>query len=173
MARWQLTEAHYINAKYGDEAVEWEYKEIDRLTGRERRKRFLVPLYCEEGWVVCHEGSQRRDDNGNIGPVVFEGAPTPGMMPIDDEAREISAKYEAQWKHPIESLPGQGFSASLLDNLNKQLDALARSAPAPVTVASSGPSREEFEKLQEQMTQLMAQNAELQAEKASGRRRVA
>ena len=173
MARWRLVEDHYINAQLGDEKIEWEYKEIDRTTGRERRKRFPVPLYCDTGMIISYAGSERGDDNGTFGPIIFEGPPTPGMEPIDDEAREITRKYEPQWKHPIESLPGQGFSASLLDNLNKQLDALARN-PAVAAVAQAGVSKDEFEQLKEQMAQLMAQNAELQAEKAAGgRKRVA
>jgi hypothetical protein len=171
MARWRLTEDHYINASYGEEAIEWEYKEIDRITGRERRKRFPVPLFCNVDQIICRPGSERRDDNGRVGPIVFEGPPTPGMEPLDDEAREICAQYSAAWKHPIDSLPGQGLSASLLSNLERQLDALARNPATPVV--ASGVSKEEFEQLKEQMAQLMAQNAELQAEKVSGRRKVA
>ena len=35
MARWKLTEAHYLFGYPPDlEEVEWEYKEVDRLTGR-------------------------------------------------------------------------------------------------------------------------------------------
>jgi hypothetical protein len=142
------------------EAVEWEYKETDRVNGRERRKRFIVPFYFETDTIVCYEGKGQPNDS------IFEGAPTPAMEPLDDEAKQISAQHSAGWQHPIESLPGQGFSASLLSGLEKQLAELTSRMPTPVTVVESGVSREEFENLQAQFAQLMAQNAELQAAKS-------
>jgi hypothetical protein len=160
MARWKLEEAHYLFGHPPDlEEVEWEYKETDRVNGRERRKRFKVPFYFEAETIVCYEGKGQRDD------CVFEGTPTPAMQPLDDEAKEISAKYSGQWIHPIESLSGQGFSASLLSGLERQLAELTSKMPAPTTVVESGVSREEFENLQAQFAALMAQNAELQAAK--------
>lgn len=160
MARWKLTEPHYMHGRPPDlEAVEWEYKETDRLNGRERRKRFVVPYYFETDTIVCYEGKGQRDDS------IFEGPPTPAMEPLDDEAKAISAKHSAGWQHPIESLPGQGFTASLLSGLEKQLAELTSRMPVPTTVVESGVSREEFEELQVQFAALMAQNAELQAAK--------
>lgn len=161
MARWKLEEAHYLFGRPPDlEAVEWEYKETDRVNGRERRKRFVVPYYFEAETIVCLEGKGQRDD------CIFEGPPTPAMQPLDDEAKQISAKHSAGWQHPIESLPGQGFSASLLSGLEKQLAELTSRMPAPAIVSESGVSREEFEELQAQFAALMAQNAELQAAKS-------
>jgi hypothetical protein len=163
-----LTEPHYLFGYPPDlEAVEWEYKETDRINGRERRKRFKVPFYFETDTIVCYEGKGQPNDS------IFEGTPTPAMEPLDEEAKAISAKHSHAWQHPIESLPGQGFSASLLTNLEKQLAELTSKMPAPaVTVTESGVSREEFAQLQAQLAELMAQNAELQAPKkpAVGRR---
>lgn len=165
MARWKLTEPHYLFGyppDLSDEGTEWEYKETDRITGRERRKRFKVPFYFESETIVCLEGRGLPTD------FVFEGDPTPGMQPLDDGAKAISAEHAHKWVHPIETLPGQGFSASLLTSLERQLTELASKAPAPIQVAESGVSREEFTKLQEQLAALMAKNAELEASK--GRR---
>lgn len=156
MARWELTEPHYLNGCPPDlEAVEWEYKETDRTTGRERRKRFEVPFYAESGTTVCYEGKGQPSDT------VFRGDPTPSMTPLDDEARAISKEWEPRWQHPIESLPGQGFSASLLSNLERQLNELAAKSPTPI--AQSGVSKEEFDALKEQLAALMAEKAEREA----------
>lgn len=161
MARWKLTEAHYLFGYPPDlEEVEWEYKETDRVTGRERRKRFKIPFYFDAETTVCYVGQ------GLPGDSIFEGSPTPAMVPLDDEAKRINALHSKDWIHPIESLPGQGFADALLSNLEKQLAALSNRMPLPVPVTESGVSRVEFEALQVQLAELMAQNAELQAAKA-------
>ena len=172
MARWLLREDHYIHARMGEDLIEWEYTETDRVTGRERRKRFPVPLYCPSGWIICNPGSEQSNDNGAHGPVIFEGKPTPGMEPIDDEARAITKAEEHKWVHPIDSLPGQGFTASLLGSLEAQLAKIA-AQPGSAPVAASGVLKEEFEQLKNQMAELMAKNAELEASKGGSRRKVA
>jgi hypothetical protein len=156
MARWKLGEAHYIHAKMFGEETEWEYKETDRINGRERRKRFVVPLYCEAGSIVCREGDEKDEKD-----IIFEGPPTPAMEPLDDEAKAITAQYAPQWVHPIDSLPGQFSSADLLAALQKQVAAASSVTPPPPVVVE-GVSKEEFELLKEQMAQLMARNAELE-----------
>lgn len=164
MARWKLTEPHYIYACPPDlEAVEWEYKETDRVTGRERRKRFIVPMYCEVDVVVS------RGDTAQPGDYVYEGPPTPSMEPLDAEARGITDEHKAGWKHPIEDLPGQGFSASLLGALEAQVQEAIRNPKAPA-IAVGGVSKEDFEELKNQLAALMAKNAELEA--APARRKV-
>lgn len=153
MARWKLTEAHYINACPPDlEAVEWEYKETDRVNGRERRKRFEVPFYCDVETIVCYAGKGLPTDT------VFRGPPTPAMTPLDEEAKAISAEHSKNWVHPIESLPGQGFNDGLLATLQKQLAELTVRTPVPV--AQAGVSVEEFNALKEQLALLTAQLAE-------------
>jgi hypothetical protein len=100
MARWRLTEPHYLNV----EGVKWEYMEVDRTTGRQIRKQYDVPSYYHheaEGdwndkvnnWVVVSDGhnAQPRD-------IIFRGEPTPGMYPLDDEARAITDKHKHKWK---------------------------------------------------------------------------
>lgn len=154
MARWRLTEPHYINGHYpGMDVTEWEYKEIDRENGREIRKRFKVPAYFDRDQIVCHEGKGQRTD------CVFEGDPTPSMEPLDDEAREITEACRPTWgEHAIESLPGQGFTETLLQHFQRKLDEVAaKGAP----VVASGVSKEEFDTMKAQLAELMAQNAEL------------
>jgi hypothetical protein len=163
MARWRLTENHYIHALPPDlDAVEWEYREVDRTTGRERRRRYPVPMYCETETVVSRKHSLQRGD------FLYEGDPGPAMDPLDEEAKKISESLAHKWVKPPDFVVGQSFSDSLLDMLQKQFSAAAsgmtQQIPQPVAVA--GVSREEFSALQKQLEALMVQNSELQ-EKAS------
>lgn len=107
MARWRLTEAHYLQVK----DCFWEQVETDRETGRQRRKQYPVPLHLDPknpadcnyrpntgnvlmggnseevgSIVVCWEGKGERRD------LVFIGDPTSGMEPLDDEAKEVSER---------------------------------------------------------------------------------
>jgi hypothetical protein len=150
------------------EAVEWEYKETDRVSGRERRKRYGVQMYCEPETIVS------RGESAQAGDFVYEGPPTPSMEPLDAEARAITNEHKASWNHPIESLPGQGFSASLLGALEAQVQEAIRNPKAP-PLGVGGVSKEEFELLKEQLAELMAKNAELVSTKKaeiSARRKV-
>lgn len=159
MARWKLNENHYLFGHPPDlEETEWEYKETDRVNGRERRKRFKVPFYFEAHTIVCYEGRGLPTDS------VFEGNPTPAMDPLDDEAKAISDKLRPFWIHPIDSLEGQGFTASIPGNLEKQMDELSKRLPTvPIAAANDGASRAEFEELKAQLAALMAENAEIKA----------
>ena len=144
MARWKLMTSHYLNVT--DE--EWEYKETDRSTGREKRMRIPVPRLLDINdpscWtqsenrngkpgvvqievsgdiIVCHEG------RGNPGDIVFIGDPTPDMMPLDDEAKDISESFAARWSYRPESAEGS-FSQSLINEIEVKL-----SEPQKVEVA--------------------------------------
>lgn len=97
--RWQLTEPHYLNVP----GTKWEQTIIDRNTGRPSRKSFTVPMHLHpesdvdwnrmDGYIgfitVCHEGGGHPDGKD----IVFIGDPTPGMLPLDDEARELSGRF--------------------------------------------------------------------------------
>lgn len=170
MARWELKEKHTLNVK----GVQWEQIETIQETGEQVRHRFDVPLYLDpdDGGIIKRWGNGGIlivSDGNNAHPrdIIFTGPPTPGMDPIDDEARRISDSLRDSWIHPIESLQGQGFGESLLASLSKQLaEAMANQRQvAPVT----GVDPADFAKLQEQVAALMARNAEL--ESASDRRR--
>lgn len=128
MARWKLMTAHYLNVP----AEEWEYTENDRTTGRPKRLKFNVPRLLDpndpSAWtnrwgnkdneageiIVCHEGAGEERD------VVFLGDPTPDMVPIDDEAKEISAAFEFRWNSRPEDDAGQ-YSQSLIDRFQVQM----------------------------------------------------
>jgi len=155
MARWKLNEAHYLKGRLAgeDTPCEWEYKEADRITGREKRKRFVVPDYRDVDTFVCTEGSEKDGD------FIMEGPPTPAMEPLDAEAREISAKHKSSWVHPIESLP-----ATFTPETMAMMSQFAKMAtPA---VASDGPTKAEFDELKAQLALLIKQNTELVEAKA-------
>lgn len=138
MARWKLMVAHYLNV----EGEEWEYTENDRKTGRPKRYKFPVPRHLdprdpscwtnawgpkdnEEGEIlVCYKGK------GEASDIVFIGDPTPDMLPVDDEAREISASFEHKWKAKPEAMAGD-YSQSLIDKFQTEMDEL-RSKPAEI-----------------------------------------
>lgn len=138
MARWQLTEPHYLNTK----DTKWEFETKNRTTGRSERKQFNVPTHLdpniESDWnyqdrignniidgkiLVCYEGKGEPKD------IVFEGPPTPGMLPIDDEAKEISSKFD--WiptKGLDENSQFNSFAQQTLIKLTEELKSTA-SAP--------------------------------------------
>ena len=132
MARWKLMTSHYLNV----DGEEWEYMELDRSTGRQRRTKFKVPRLLdvndptcwthkfgaqgnEEGEIiVCHSGKGEPKD------IVFYGDPSPDMFPLDDEAKELSAKFADKWKFNVENAAGD-FSQSLIEKFQNQQAAIA------------------------------------------------
>ena len=52
------------------------------------------------------------------------------MLPVDDEAREISATFENRWKAKPENMAGD-YSQSLIDKFQADMDEL-RSKPAEI-----------------------------------------
>jgi len=114
MARWQLTEAHYLPV----EDCFWEQAETDRETGRRKIRKHPVPMFLDPKDPSCwtHKSGIDITLGGNaiadgaivvcqgekvdVKDLVFIGLPTPGMHPLDDEAREITAKAktELKWK---------------------------------------------------------------------------
>ena len=130
--------SHYLNVP--DE--EWEYTETDRKTGRPRKRKFAVPRLLdindpscwtnkwgsqgnEEGEVVvCYEGKGDERDQ------IFTGDPTPEMMPVDDEARAISAKFEKIWQYKPETAVAS-HSQSLIDQFQIEM-AEARAKPQEI-----------------------------------------
>jgi len=129
MARWKLLNAHYINVTGNT----WEYKETDRSNGRQIRREFEVPQHLSpfdpSDWnyrdgqddgdvIVSHKFDDRYPKD-----YVFRGEPTPDMLPLDDEAKEISASYAGKWKHPIENLT-VSYSQSLIDGFHDEMKVL-------------------------------------------------
>lgn len=127
MARWKLATAHYLNVP----GEEWEYTENDRKTGRPKRFKFPVPRHLDINDPTCWTNRWGNKDNedgeiivcwegkGDSSDIVFLGDPTPDMIPVDDEAREISAMFEARWKHKPES--SGDYSQSLIDRFQIEM----------------------------------------------------
>ena len=147
MARWKLLNPHYLMVEGDQGETQWEYKELDRNTGRQIRKTFIVPRYLDPGdpsdWthkqnndegdiIVAWKGSEQPRD------LILKGDPTPDMLGLDDEAKAISANLaKTVWKHPIDALPGT-YSQSMLDDLQRQV------AEAQSHQSVSIPGMEEF-----------------------------
>ena len=167
MARWLLLQPHYL--KVAD--TFWEQTETDRVSGRQKKKKYPVPLHLDphcaadwnnkpgsssanisrggnsfdEGYItVCHEGKGEPHD------YVFSGDPTPDMEAIDDEAKAISATF--QWNDPTRFfVPGEGemtFAERMI--LTMQEEAKAQASPANDLVV-----------MQKQMNETMAMMAQV------------
>lgn len=176
MARWRLTQPHYLNTV---PPTKYRYEETDRDTGERNVQEYEVPrLLQNENPRDCRsaEGCVVSDGKGALrGDWVYHGPPTPDMEPLDDEAEAISKAESPKWKQPMgeEAFPSQGnFQGALLEGLEKQLTAAFAQAGARIQPTSvGGVDKESFDKLQEQVAILMAQNAELQASKTETARR--
>ena len=167
MARWRLNDKHYIYV----EGTECEYVETDQETGKRARKIYEVPRFLDPkdpkdhnypGEIVVSHLPNGRD-------YIFHGDPTPDMEPLDEEAKAISDKLRPRWREPFSELDmyfmsEQNYSQSMLRMNERLLDNAARQAPQSL----GGVTREDFEKLQEQVAALLEQNAKLQ-EKAARR----
>jgi hypothetical protein len=176
MARWKLTDAHYLNVPN----IEWEYKESDRETGRQARKIYHVPLYLNpknrEDWNYPQDEAiivTNKEDRAHPRDIFFEGPPTPDMEPLDDEAEKISKGYHdrGEWKHPIEAM-NMTYSQSMLSEFEmkiaQHLAGVAQQQPPNVSTKGVDPA--EFAKMQEQLAELMEQNMKLKEQAV--RRRV-
>lgn len=142
MARWKLMTAHYLNLV---EPTEWEHSESAR-NGKSIRKKFIVPRLLDprdpDAWnstwgsgadkdgeiIVCRPNKGERND------YAFESDPTPDMVPLDDEAREISAKFEPKWAYKPENAD-TSYSQSMIDRFES---AMAEKAAAPTEVTIAG-----------------------------------
>jgi len=108
MARWRLSTSHYLSV----ENNEWEYNETDRATGKQLRTRIKVPLQLDINdpncWNVTFRNPRgeivagevivaHRTDASHADDIIFAGDPTPDMIPLDDEAKAVSAKFAKRW----------------------------------------------------------------------------
>jgi hypothetical protein len=170
MARWRLTDAHYLQVP----GTEWEYKETDRETQRQVRKVYEIPLYLNpkerSDWNYPQDEAiivSSRFDKAHPRDIVFTGPPTPDMDPVDEEAEKISQGYRdsGAWQHPIDAL-NMTYSQSVLSDFERLIaqKIVEQNAKSPPNMSLGGVSAEDFAKLQEQVTRLMEQNARLQAD---------
>src|SRR5215468_188854 len=159
MARWRLTEPHYLPVP----GTVWEQMETDRETGRAKRREYPVPLYLnpnepadwnykpngqahitmggnaftEGAIIVCWAGKGEKKD------IVFVGDPTPGMEPIDEEAEKVTAALRPKWHDPIKEYDAgmTPLEKQMLDLQRQIAEGLARLANAPVQNGSKGLER--------------------------------
>ena len=129
MARWRLScRALYQHERY----FVWEYSEVDRTTGRPKRTQFPVPrllnpedpgdwnyIYSKDGFgkpdtgeIIVAQGDHEARD------YIFEGEVTPDMVPLDDEAKKISAASAHKWKYKAENLNGT-YADEMMKDLNR------------------------------------------------------
>lgn len=161
MARWKITEPHYLNV----DGTKWEYSEVDRKTGRPKRTQFDVPLYInpkyEDDLKVFGQGDPEpefRDiivSNGNNAQpkdIIFRGPPTPDMIPLDDEARELSEAMKTSWDAP--AIEGLNYSQRLELNFIGQMAAFKEQV-------QQAPQAEGLKDLMETMTSMMKQQTEI------------
>ena len=159
MARWRLTASHYINVP----GTEWEYKEVDRKTGKQKTRKFPVPQLLnpddpsdwnyrhnqDEGEIiVCHDGKGEPRD------IVFLGDPTPDMIPLDAEAKELTAAMAPKWNRPFEKIEGNSYADDILDDLTKQVADVRASQ-------TTGGMPKGLEELLTAMGAMMKQNQEI------------
>lgn len=159
MANWKLGTPHYLNLV--DQAI-WEYKEVDRKTGRQKITKFPVPTLLNPD--DSSDWSERTGDEGIVivsdgeapmrGAHIFIGDPTPDMLPLDDAARAITKKFEPVWgQGPIEGLPNS-YADSILDNLQKEVMELRAAA-----AVSGGTTKiEGMDTLVQSLAAMMSQN---------------
>ncbi len=163
MARWKLTEPHYLSVP----SERWEHTTTDSRTGKPIRKMYKVPKHLdprlEDDWthrpennnmdgeiIVCWEGKGLPRD------ITFEGDPTPGMLPLDDEAKEVSSRFSWTPTQGIdEDSQRQSFYARLGDTLIDQMTELR--------VAREVASNPGLDKFMETMLAMMAQNQQILA----------
>jgi len=158
MARWRLAAPHYLKV----EGTTWEYKEVDRQTGKNKRTLFPVPLLLDPdqpsdwNYVYGKDSGEiivaNKESVDHPKDIIFQGEPTPDMVPLDDEAKAISAKLAAKWKHPIETLSGS-YADEMMKDLSAQMQEVReKTVAAPM---------EGMSELLTAMTAMMKQNQEL------------
>jgi hypothetical protein len=73
--------------------------------------------------IVCHAGKGEPRD------IIFEGSPTPGMLPLDDEARAISGQFDWTPTQGLdEASQNESYQQQLLVQLSNMKDQVATSS---------------------------------------------
>lgn len=174
MARWKLTEPHYLAV----EGIKWEYSEVDRVTGRPKRTQFPVPIHLDPN--IESDWTHRYDawsgdiivSNGNASDpkdLIYKGPVTPGMLPMDDEAKAITAKAAKDKWSPTQGLDTESQNESYT---NKLLSGFIDQMTQVQTNVQQAPQIAGLEEMLKTMTAVMAQQTELLAKLANPARRV-
>jgi hypothetical protein len=104
---------------------------------------------------VCHEGKDDRINYPKEPAIIFEGNPTPGMVPLDDEAKEISGRFS--WT-PTQGIDEESQRASFYSKLG---DTLVDQMSELRAAQAMAPQNAGIEKLLEVMTAMMQQNQQI------------
>lgn len=168
MAKWKLTEPHYLAV----EGVKWEYSEVDRVTGRPKRTQFPVPQHLDPNvdsdWT--HKYDQWSGDiivarPGTDDPkaIIYNGPITPGMLPLDDEAKEITAKEAKNRWTPTEGLDPESqnnsYTNKLLSGFIDQMTELKAGAVAAPQVEGMADFMKSMTQMMQMQTQILAELA--------------
>ena len=175
MARWRLTQPHYLNTP----GTEFEYKETSHY-GKTVKKIFPVPQYLDpEAFSDCNynangEPRSGRDMNtpGEIivahdteakkgRDIIFVGDPTLDMVPLDEEAEIISAALAPKWGRAFigDGEDEGGYSNRLLTELTETLN----SFNATKSPTSAAPDDGRIAKVEDQLQKMFEMNMALLA----------
>lgn len=137
--RWKLAVPHYLNV----DGAKWEYQEVNRTNGKTMRLQVPVPTLLDprDPADFTHKWGLGQEGEGEVivslGPssdpkdIIFTGDPTPDMIPLDDEAKALSASFAERWRYkPDSEVPGT-FSQSLIDRFQATMAETA-SKPAQI-----------------------------------------
>lgn len=178
--RWRLLAAHYLNVPTLPDGtrVEYEHKETNALNGRAVRKLFSVPMLLnpEDAGDFNYPGeiivTQLVDDAHPMrNDIVFVGAPTRDMEPLNEAAEAESNKHRARWTNPIETLPANGgMNQQELTFMENMMKAFAQQVPTANAVVPQAQYDELKERLAKLEAMIAAQNNPPAAAAVSGRR---
>jgi hypothetical protein len=102
----------------------------------------------DTGEIIVAQGAHEPKD------YVFEGDITPDMVPLDDEAKKISAASAHKWKYAAENLNGT-YADEMMKDLSEAVDEIrSKSVSAPA---------EGMTELLTAMTAMMKQNQDILA----------
>lgn len=148
--RWRLITPHYLPVATLPDGtiVEWEHSETNRESGRAIRKRYVVPAYLDADTIVTQEVEGGHLERGDV---VFTGAPSPDMDPLNDAAQDITNAHRDRWEHPIDSLPANGGmnekEMAFMQNMMRAFGQQTQSASVP---------KAEYDALAERLAKLEA-----------------
>ena len=173
MARWKLTEPHYLTV----DGTKWEYTETDRITGRPKRTQFPVPLYLDpmslddlkqygqldpfmgENADPCIVVITDDDSRKNVRDVLIQSGVTPGMLPIDEEAKQITAEKSKGLWDPTRGIDpesqNESFSNRMLSGLIDKMTE-ARESTQAQAVPGMSEMMATFAKMMQQQTEILA-----------------